>query len=132
MTVLFQDPFWIGLFERTDDEGYAVAQQVFGGEPSNPEVYALLLDRFTSLEFTQPIEGAAGELRAVNFKRALRQAKQATAAQGVGTKAQQALALEFERQKQSRQEMTKQEREAEKEHHFILLQQKRKEKHRGH
>ena len=29
LTILFEDPFWIGLYEREDDTGYAVCRIVF-------------------------------------------------------------------------------------------------------
>lgn len=30
LTVLFEDPFWIGLFEKTDNEGLHVCKVTFG------------------------------------------------------------------------------------------------------
>ena len=133
LTVLFQEPFWVGLFECDDDEGYAVARQVFGGEPSDPEVHDFVLERFATLQFSHPIESdIAVRPRQVNFKRALRQAKQTITREGIGTKAQQALQLELERHKLIRKESTKQEHDAEIERKFLMRQEKRKEKHRGH
>ena len=35
LTVLFEDPFWIGLFEKTDNEGLHVCKVTFGAEPKN-------------------------------------------------------------------------------------------------
>ena len=46
LTILFEDPFWIGLYEREDDTGYAVCRIVFGAEPRDQEVYAFLLEHW--------------------------------------------------------------------------------------
>ena len=32
LTVLFEDPFWIGLFELADREGFRVCKVTFGAE----------------------------------------------------------------------------------------------------
>ena len=39
-TVLFEGPFWIGLYEREEDGLYTVCKVTFGAEPSGAEVYA--------------------------------------------------------------------------------------------
>ena len=58
LTILFEDPFWIGLYEREDDTGYAVCRIVFGGEPRDQEVYAYLLEHWRTLRFSPPRPGA--------------------------------------------------------------------------
>lgn len=50
---------------------------------------------------------------------------------GIGTKAQQALKLQHEENKEKRKSFTKEKREEEEQRKFALRQQKRKEKHRG-
>ncbi len=50
---------------------------------------------------------------------------------GIGTKAQQALTLQQERNKQDRKIRSRDRREAVQERKFQLRQEKRKEKHRG-
>lgn len=37
-TIFFDKRYWVGTFERTDKEGYAIARHIFGGEPTDPEV----------------------------------------------------------------------------------------------
>jgi len=39
LTVYFADPFWVGIYERTDSSGYAVCKVTFGSEPSDTEIY---------------------------------------------------------------------------------------------
>ena len=33
LTVWFEDPFWVGMFQRTDGGRLSVAKVVFGAEP---------------------------------------------------------------------------------------------------
>ena len=52
LTILFDDPFWIGLYEREDDTEYSVCRIVFGAEPRDQEVYAYLLEHWRTLRFS--------------------------------------------------------------------------------
>ena len=54
LTIMFQDQFWVGIFERQDEEGYSVARTIFGPEPTDPEVSQFLLEDYHSLRFTTP------------------------------------------------------------------------------
>ena len=42
LTILFEAPFWIGLYERTDSGKYEVCKITFGLEPKDYEVYEFL------------------------------------------------------------------------------------------
>ena len=44
VTILFENNFWMGIFERNDDDGYAVARKIFGSEPSDAELYEFVLN----------------------------------------------------------------------------------------
>ena len=33
LTVYFEPPFWVGLYQREDEEGFQACRVVFGGEP---------------------------------------------------------------------------------------------------
>ena len=50
-TVLFEGPFWVGLYEREEDGLYTVCKVTFGAEPSGAEVYAVLCTHWHSLHF---------------------------------------------------------------------------------
>jgi hypothetical protein len=39
LTVLFENPFWIGLFEKTEHEGLHVCKVTFGAEPTEVMEY---------------------------------------------------------------------------------------------
>ena len=45
LTILFEEPFWIGLFERLDGHKYEVCKVTFGAEPKDYEVYEFILRR---------------------------------------------------------------------------------------
>lgn len=51
LTVLFEEPFWVGIFERQDGKKYEACRVVFGAEPKEVEVYEFILERFFSLDF---------------------------------------------------------------------------------
>ncbi len=133
LTVLFDEPFWVGLYERETDGRYEVARIVFGAEPKDYEVQAWLLANAYTLRFSPSFESAKRiSNERINPKRKQRQAARQLEATGVGTRAQQALSLLREQSAVQRREKTKELREAEAERQFQLRQHKRREKHRGH
>ena len=132
LTVLFEDPFWIGLFEQTDHEGLHVCKVTFGAEPTDKEVMEFIDKNWHRLQFSQAVDVAQITEIRQNPKRQLREAKKQMQLQGIGTKSQQALKLQREQNKMERKQRSKAEREAEKQRQFDLRQAKRKEKHRGH
>lgn len=132
LTVLFDPPFWAGLFEREAGGRYEACKVIFGPEPSDQEVYQYLLDHYQHLEFSPALPSDSPAERRVSPKRAQRLAARETRETGIGTRAQQALQLQRERQKAQRQAHAKERREAELERKFALRQEKRRQKRRGH
>jgi hypothetical protein len=130
-TIAFENPFWVGIFERLDERGYSAARFVFGSEPSEAELHRFALQEYLRLEFSQP--GPPPEKNAApdGFKRRLREARKALAEPVSGTRAQQAIQAEYERRKEERQEVSREAREAEEQRQFQLRQERKKEKHRG-
>ena len=131
LTILFEDPFWVGLYER-DDGQYTVCKITFGAEPKDQEVYDFLLKSWATLQFSPALPSSMRPEKHIAPKRMQRLIRRETAARGIGTKAQQALKLQQEAGKQARHERSRQEREMEQDRQFALRQQKRREKHRGH
>ena len=131
LTVLFEPPFWIGLFEREHRGRYEVCKVTFGAEPKDYDVYAFVLERHHTLEFSPALAAERTEERTVNPKRAQRLAREQTRQTGIGTKAQQALQLQREQNKLERRALSREVREAEEARRFQLRQEKRKEKHKG-
>ena len=132
LTVLFEEPFWIGLCERQDSSGYAAGKITFGAEPKDYEVLAFLLARWYEIPFCRPVPEAMPERRAVNPKRMQREARRETGEHGIGTKAQEALKAQREEGRLQRRERRSCARQEEAERRFALRQDKRREKHRGH
>ena len=132
LTVLFEDPFWVGVYERREGRAYQVCKITFGAEPKDYEVYALLLEQWRQLPFSPSMEGAAPEERRINPKRMRRQIEKSLRSTGIGTKAQQALQLQREQGKEARKKASREEREAEADRQFALRREKQREKHKGH
>ena len=131
LTVLFDPPFWIGLFEREHGDRYEVCKVTFGAEPKDYDVYAFVLERYHTLEFSPALAAERTEERTVNPKRAQRLAREQTRETGIGTKAQQALQLQREQNKAERRVLSREAREAEEARRYRLRQEKRKEKRKG-
>ena len=131
LTVYFDEPFWVGVFEELDGKKLSVCKVVFGAEPTDAEVYAFILRYFNRLRFSPPVKTEIKQ-RADNPKRRQRNAHKQLEKSGVGTKSQQALQKQYEENKLEHKQKSREQKEAEKQRLFELKQQKRKEKHRGH
>ena len=112
LTVLFDPPFWIGLFERERAGRYEACRVVFGAEPRDIEVYACILDRYDRLAFSPALDFGPETDRTVSPKRAQREARRQTWPSGIGTKAQQALQMQREERKTQRKQGSKEQRES--------------------
>ena len=132
LTVYFEAPFWVGLYQREETDGCRVCKITFGGEPRDQAVLDWFQAHFRELRFSPPVKGTPSPDRAVNPKRARREARNAVRPAGTGTKAQQALQLQREQRKTERKIVTKEQREAQRERKLALRQEKRREKHKGH
>ena len=131
LTVYFEDPFWIGVFERIEDGGLSAAKVTFGAEPKDAEVLDYILKHYGQLRFS-PAVAAAARARAVNPKRMQREARKQMQSTGIGTRSQQALKLQQEQFKQEGKARTREGKLDEAKRMFALKQQKKKDKHRGH
>ena len=132
-TVFFEDPFWVGVWERSGDGAYSAAKATFGAEPKDAEVLAFVLERFGTLAFSKPKPDDGRERSPVsNPKRMQRAAARAVLSTGVGTKAQQALKSQYEAGKQEHKALSREERLLAEERKFLLRQEQKKAKHRGH
>ena len=131
LTILFEDPFWVGIYQRTSGGACQVCRIVFGAEPKDYEVYEFLLRNWQTLRFSPPVpaEDAAGQR--ISPKRMQREINDRLRDRGVGTRAQQALQLQREQAGLARKERRREEREAERKRQYALRQEKKKQKHRG-
>lgn len=131
LTIMFEAPFWIGLYERYDDGNYEVCKITFGAEPKDYEVHEFLLRNWRKLKFSPPIKSEKIEGRKINPKRMQREISGQLQERGMGTKAQQALKLQHEQNKLEQKTKSREQKEAEKERQYALRQEKKKAKHRG-
>jgi hypothetical protein len=131
LQVFFEEPFWIGIFERVEDEKLAVCKVTFGAEPKDYEVLEFILKNFDKLKFSPTIETNIQVKERINPKRLQRAVKKQVQELGIGTKSQQALQLLHEQNKMERKSRSNEQKDLEKQHQFDLKQQKRKEKHKG-
>lgn len=132
LTIVFEKPFWVGIFERAYDQKIEVAKVTFGSEPKDYEIYSFILTRFHQLTFSPPIDANLDGHKQINPKRLQRMIKKQASEAGIGKKAQQALKIQQEQKKLARKHISKQHRDAQKQRQFELKQQKRHEKHKGH
>lgn len=132
LTVYFDGQFFIGLFERTNRKKLSVARYIFGGEPTDAEVYETVLNKLFSLKFGPSVCVTRKNVTRKNPKVMLRKIKSAVSKNGIGTKAQQAVKAQIEQGKTERKVLLKRRRESEQEKRFEQRQSKKKEKHKGH
>ena len=132
ITVMFDAPFWIGIYERQVGSKYEACKITFGAEPKDYEVYDYLLKKYASLKFSPAIKTKVLANKNVNPKQMQRLVSKQLSNVGVGTKAQQVFKLMQEQSKQTRKVSSKQKCEKEKERRFERKSAKRKEKHKGH
>ncbi len=109
LTVFFEEPFWIGVFERISEGKLSVCKVTFGAEPKDYEIWDFILRNYYQLRFSPAVATDVKE-DGRNPKRVQREVRKQVQNTGIGTKSQ---------------------RETEKQLQFELKQQKRKEKHRG-
>lgn len=130
LTVYFEGPFWVGVFERVENGRLTAARVVFGGEPRDADVFAFVLEEYSSLTFS-PAVAVEGKALPQSPKRRQREARRQLSHTGIGTKSQQALQDQREERKVQYRQVRKMEKEAKKQRQFEEKRQKRKEKHKG-
>ena len=131
LTVYFEKPFWVGIFERTEDGKLSVAKVTFGVEPKDYEVQEYIQKYYFGLKFSPAVEAIVKDIKR-NPKRMQRSAKKQMLETGISTKSQLALKLQQEQNKHERKERSRKKKEAEEQRMFELKQLKKREKHKGH
>ncbi|WP_252230553.1 YjdF family protein [Clostridium sp. ZBS15] len=133
LTVFFNEPFWIGIFEIQEGEYYKISKITFGAEPKDAEVFEFVLNNYYKLNFIeQEFEDKKFLLKRVNPKREQRLIKKQLENKGIGTKAQIALKKQHEANKIEGRKRSKEKKEAEERKQYEMKKDKRKEKHKGH
>ena len=130
LTVFFEGPFWVGVFERIENGKLSAAKVTFGAEPKDHEVNGFILMHFNDLQFSPAVATVVKEAKK-NPKQMQRDIGRSLEKHGIGTKSQQALKLQHEQNKQERKVRSREQKQEEAERRFELKQRQKKEKHRG-
>ncbi len=121
LTVFFEEPFWVGVFEKTWDEKVSVSKFTFGTEPKDYEIYHFIQEKYYDIQFSPAVSTVTKNVK-YNPKKMMRLVKKQVSEKGIGTKSQQALKLQHEEQKQVRKAVSKEQKEARQEYLFALKQ----------
>lgn len=86
-TVFFEEPFWVGVFERNENGKLSVAKVTFGAEPKDCEILDFVLKHYYDLQFSSAVETVVKETKK-NPKRVQRDVRKEMKKTGIGTKSQ--------------------------------------------
>ena len=132
LTIFFENRFGSGCSSVRTRRDRAAPCVVFGAEPTDVELYEYIRREYASLDFSKPIANQVKIVRKKRLSACSAVSRKTVYAEGIGTKAQQAIKLQTELNKTERQVKSREQQEAEKALKFKLKQEKKKEKHRGH
>lgn len=74
-TVYFENPFWVGVYERQCNSTYEVCKVRFDSEPKEYEIYEFLLKNWCYLKFSSSIVSVEVQSKKINPKRMQREIK---------------------------------------------------------
>jgi hypothetical protein len=136
LTVYFDDPFWVAVLERRDGAEVRAARLVFGAEPTDAELYQLLVRRggrlLTDTAAAAPVPAGPPPVRHRNPKRLAREAARQAAEPRPSTAAQQALSRSQHERAAAADRDRRAERDADAQRRYELRRAKAKRRHRGH
>ena len=130
LTVFFENPFWVGIFEDFENDNLSVCKVTFGSEPKEYEIYDFILKKFYNLRFSNEMKSNFSK-KIKNPKRRQREIKKELQSKKSLKKSEEILKLQYKENKKERKIKTKEEKEAEKQRKFLLKQKKKKQKHKG-
>lgn len=130
LTIFFEEPFWVGVFERVSENKLSVCKVTFGAEPKDYEVYGFILQNYCGLRFSSAVT-ADEKVIDRNPKRRQREIRRQVQTAGIGTKSQQALKMQHEQLKTERKNREQGPTGTGKTAAICVKAAKRKDKHRG-
>lgn len=74
LTVFFEEPFWVGVFERIENDKLSVAKVTFGAEPRDYEIEEYILKYYYKLRFSPAVTNVVIDKK-INPKRMQRDIK---------------------------------------------------------
>jgi hypothetical protein len=137
ITVLFEEPFWVALIEKSGNGSYAVARVVIGTSEPTGATLIEFFDRLDveTLHFSRPVEEEGAIRRKEHsFKKQLHKNNECQSGEyrHTYTKAQAMLKQQQSELKTERKHSSRLEKEKIEQLKFEMKQQKKKEKQRGH
>lgn len=131
LTVFFENPFWVGVFEHVENNFLVVSKVTFGAEPKGYEVLNYIIKHYYSLVFSPAVHTKIKKNK-TNPKKAQRDVRKHMQVSGIGTKSQLALKSQHEQNKKESKVRRREEKEADELKRFLLKQYKKRKKHKGH
>ncbi|WP_273712951.1 YjdF family protein [Leuconostoc mesenteroides] len=133
LTIIFDQPFYVGIFERKTGDVYEVSKINLGtSEPRDSLIYELLIENWHHVRFnTVNIANNEQIQKKISPKRMQRLAKKALKSR-LSTKAQEAVKLAQTAQKLEKKKRKSLRNQEIKEQRYLLSQKKKSAKHRGH
>lgn len=129
--VLFDNPFYVGIFEKMENSKLYVAKITFGKEPKDKELNTYLNENYYKLKW-QLSDDTFKDNEIKNSKRKQREARKEMLKKTVGTKSQNAIKKQYEENKVLKKKKAKENKEILDKKRYEIKQNKRKEKHKGH
>lgn len=65
LIVFFEEPFWVGVFERISKGRLSVCKVTFGAEPKDYDIWDFILKHYDKLKFSPSIEAEVKKLRTI-------------------------------------------------------------------
>lgn len=131
LTIIFENPFWVGIFERETEAGFSAARWIFEKEPSDVEVYTFVLQHLKALRYSDPVPQKPESQKPNNYKRRMREAQNFISQDGVDQKAIEAIQSQKKKNRQIQKSIKKAEHEQLEHHRMMVRQKRKKEKHKG-
>lgn len=132
LTVFYDPPYWVGIFENIEYDKYKAARFVFGAEPTDPQLLDFALKKYPSLQFSRSVPLGQVEHHTVNFKRKMREIRAQMERKPRSTHAQEVLQKEMESRVVERKKDSREDRLEAQGRKFLLHKARQAEKHRGH
>ena len=129
LTVFFENPFWVGVFEHVENNFLIVSKVTFGAEPKDYEVLDYIIKNYYSLVFSPAVETKIKKDK-TNPKKAQRDVRKQMQVSGIGTKSPLALKSQHEQNKKESTVRRREEKEADELKRFLLKQYKKRKKHK--
>ncbi len=107
LTVFFENPFWVGIFENFENNNLSVCKVTFGSEPKEYEIYNFILKKFYDLRFSNEMKSNFSK-KIKNPKRRQREIKKELQSKKFLKKSEEILKLQYKENKKERKIKTKQ------------------------